>query len=69
MTQSDLDLAVARQTGESSRRIRQMGFVLLLPAAPRRVRLPVYRRCTKKANNTNQITNEASLGNAGPEQS
>ena len=58
MTQSDLDRAVARQTGESAQRIRQMGFVLLFPAAPQRVRLPVYRRCTKKADGTNQVTKD-----------
>jgi hypothetical protein len=36
MTQSDLNRAVARRTGESSRRIRRIGFTLLIPAAPLR---------------------------------
>jgi hypothetical protein len=36
MTQSDLDRAVARRTGESTARIRRMGFVLLTPHARRR---------------------------------
>ena len=36
MTQSEIDRAVARRTGESTARIRRMGFVLLTPPARRR---------------------------------
>ena len=38
MTQSEIDRAVARRTGESTARIRRMGFVLLPPPARRRGR-------------------------------
>jgi hypothetical protein len=44
MTQSDLNRAVARQTGESKRCIRRMGFTLLIPAAPLRPRSPAPQR-------------------------
>jgi hypothetical protein len=51
MTQSDLNRAVARQTGESKRCIRRMGFILLIPAAPFRPRFRVLRPLTRNANN------------------
>jgi hypothetical protein len=52
MTQSDLNRAVARRTGESKRCIRRMGFTLLIPAAPLRPRSRVLRPLTRNANNT-----------------
>ena len=52
MTQSDLNRAVARRTGESRRRIRRMGFVLLIPAIPLCPRSRVLRPRTEMASQT-----------------
>jgi hypothetical protein len=54
MTQSDLNRAVARQTGESKHRIRRMGFVLLIPAAPLPLCSGVRTSRTEKANHNDQ---------------
>ena len=56
MTQSDLNRAVARRTGESNRCIRRMGFVLLIPAAPLRLRFGARRLRTEKAKHTEQTS-------------
>ena len=52
MTQSDLNRAVARQTGESKRCIRRMGFTLLVPAAPIRLHSEVRQHRTEAASQT-----------------
>jgi hypothetical protein len=52
MTQSDLNRAVARQTGESKRCIRRMGFTLLIPAAPLRPRSDVRQQRTEAVSQT-----------------
>ena len=41
MTRPELDLALARATGETRRRIRRIGFTLVVtPARPARERVP-----------------------------
>jgi hypothetical protein len=52
MTQSDLNRAVVRRTGESSRRIRRMGFTLLVPAAPIRLHSDVRQHRTEAVSQT-----------------
>ena len=59
MTQSDLNRAIARQTGESKRCIRRMGFTLLIPAAPLRLRSAARRPRAEKANSSAQIPNRS----------
>jgi hypothetical protein len=62
MTQSDLNRAVARRTGESRRRIRRVGFALLKPAIPLRPRSGVRLSRTKKANHNAQSPNASAFG-------
>jgi hypothetical protein len=62
MTQSDLDRAVARRTGESLRRVRRIGFILL-PSGPRRVRRAAHTPGVGTARAT------AICATAGPEPS
>jgi hypothetical protein len=52
MTQSDLNRAVARRTGESNRCIRRMGFTLLIPAAPIRLHCDIRQHRTETASQT-----------------
>jgi len=61
MTQSDIDRAVARRTGETTRRIRQMGLVLLIPAAPHHLRLDVRQPCPEISSNDTQALSNTTL--------
>jgi hypothetical protein len=56
MTQSDLNRAVAQRTGESSRRIRRMGFTLLAPAAPIRLHSDVRQQRSEAVSQTEKPT-------------
>ena len=50
MTRHELDRVLARATGETSRRIRHMGFSLVVtPASPRRK--PHEKRCLGSTSN------------------
>lgn len=49
MTQSDINRAVVRRTGESTTLIRRMGFVLLIPHVRRRGKPSRRPACHREA--------------------
>jgi hypothetical protein len=59
MKQSVLDRSIARATGESVRRIRQMGFSLLIVPP---VDLPQQPRCCPAVNRARTTTHAAPVG-------